>query len=343
MSDPIARATMAQVAARAGVSVMTASYAYSRPGRVSQASQARVFAAAAELGYAGPDPSARSLRRGSTGTIGIVLGERLSYAFDDPQATSFMAGIAEVCGDRGLGMTILPITGSDDDAARVLAAAVDAFVVWTVADDDPIIDAVLASRRPTVVHGGPLRDGLTVVSIDNRAAARAIGAIAFAWSRRPAVLAFPLDRDRLPDIFRGTDPNAALFPVTRARLQGYRDAALDVGIAWPDVTVAVCSTNDTREAEQLVSRLLAADDRPDSIAAMSDELAAGALRAARKQGGRLPAITGWDDGAVAAEYGITTVTQSLRAQGAASALIALGLEAPPDAEAWSVTVRGSTR
>src|SRR3954454_21606345 len=93
------RVTLAQVAERAGVSGMTASYAYGRPDRVSERARAGVLAAAAELGYAGPDPSARSLRRGSTPTLAVVLGERLTYAFDDPGAVAFFGGIAEVCAD----------------------------------------------------------------------------------------------------------------------------------------------------------------------------------------------------------------------------------------------------
>src|SRR6478735_8616239 len=119
------RATMTQVAQRAGVSVMTASYTYSRPDRVSPRTRARVRAAAAELDYAGPDPRARSLRRGSTLTLGVVMGERLGYAFEDPGAVAFLAGVADVCAERGYGMTILPLTGADVDVSRVTEAAVD--------------------------------------------------------------------------------------------------------------------------------------------------------------------------------------------------------------------------
>ena len=46
------RVTLAQVAERAGVSVMTASYTYNRPDRVSEQARTRVLAAAAELGTA---------------------------------------------------------------------------------------------------------------------------------------------------------------------------------------------------------------------------------------------------------------------------------------------------
>src|SRR4051812_25876470 len=173
------RVTLAQVADLAGVSVMTASYTYNRPERVSDGSRARVLAAAAQLGYAGPDPSARSLRRGSTLTLGVVLGEHLHYAFDDPGAVSFLAGVAEVCAATGYGMSILPITGADDDAVRVTTAAVDGFIVWTTSDDDPVVAAVRTTGRPAVVHGGPAVPGLGLVSIDNRAAAHAVGVLAF--------------------------------------------------------------------------------------------------------------------------------------------------------------------
>jgi DNA-binding LacI/PurR family transcriptional regulator len=340
------RVTLAMVAERAGVSVMTASYTYNRPSRVSDQARAKVLAAAAELGYAGPDPSARSLRRGSTRTLGVVLGEHLTYAFDDPQAVSFLAGIADVCAGRGFGMTILPITGAADDVPRIRNAAVDGFIVWTTADDDPILDAVRSMRRPAVVHGGPAVPGLDLVGIDNRAAARAVGAVAFAGARRPAVLSFPLSRDRISTITRGVDPTGVLFPVTRHRLEGYREAAEAAGFAWNDVVVAVCARNDPAEAEHLAATLLTGAEPPDAIAAMGDGLAAAVVRAAGAAGRAVPAdvaVSGWDDAAVAAQLGLTTVAQSLRAQGAACAHAALGDDVRSPAASWTVVRRGSTR
>src|ERR671928_1000781 len=136
---------MREVARAAGVSPMTVSYAYSQPERVSAEAAARVRAAARELGYPGPHPAARSLRRGRVGTLGVVLGERLSYAFDDPQAARFLAGVADVCAAEGVGLTLVPITGAASDVQRVAEAVVDGFVVWTTSDDDPVLDAVVAT------------------------------------------------------------------------------------------------------------------------------------------------------------------------------------------------------
>jgi DNA-binding LacI/PurR family transcriptional regulator len=305
-----------------------------------------VLAAAAQLGYAGPDPSARSLRRGTTQTLGVVLGEHLSYAFEDPGAAAFLAGVAEVCADHGFGMTILPITGADEDVARITDAAVDGFVVWTTSDDDPVLAAVQARKRPAVVHGGPAVAGLELVSIDNCAAARAVGALAFAGASRPAVMSQPLSRERVSTLTRGTAITEVPFPVTRDRLTGYRQAAEDAGKAWRDVSVAVCSRNDATEAERIATSWLASDDSPDAIAAMSDEQAAGVIRAARTVGRRVPddlAVTGWDDAPVAKQLGLTTVAQSLREQGAACAHVVLGEEFDRHTTSWLVVPRGSTR
>jgi DNA-binding LacI/PurR family transcriptional regulator len=340
------RVTLTQVAERAGVSVMTASYAYGRPERVSEQSRARVLAAAAELGYAGPDPSARSLRRGSTLAVGVVLGEHLTYAFDDPGAVAFLAGVAEVCADHGYGMTILPITGAAEDVARITDAAVDGFIVWTTSDDDPVLDAVEGTKRPAVVHGGPAREGLQLVSIDNRAAARAVGAVTFAGARRPAVVSQPLSRERVSRIGRGVEIGGVSFPVTRDRLHGYRDALEAAGSGWDDVLVAVCGRNDADEAEAVATMLLRSAQPPDAIAAMSDQQAVGVLRAARAAGRSVPdqlAVCGWDDAPAAAGFGLTTVAQSLRDQGEACARAALGQDQPSMSGAWSLVVRNSTR
>lgn len=345
-ADPSKRVTLARVAELAGVSVMTASYTYNRPSRVSDEARSRVLAAAERLGYAGPDPNARSLRRGSTGTIGVVMGEHLSYAFEDPQAAAFLAGIADVCADRGYGMTILPITGAASDPARIRSAAVDGFVVWTTTDEDPVLAAVRAVKRPAAIHCGPVVPGFGLVGIDDRAAARAVGAIAFAGAVRPAVLSFPFTRERAAFSVRGAALADITFPVTRERLEGFRQAALDAGLGWDDLLVAVCARNDAAEAERIAVTLLSSPEPPDAIAAMSDEQAAGVIRAAHATGRRVPrdvAVTGWDDAAVAARLGITTVAQSLREQGAACARTALGETAGTTIAPWSVVRRASTR
>jgi DNA-binding LacI/PurR family transcriptional regulator len=338
---------MTDVARAAGVSAMTVSYVYSRPGRVSEPTAARVRRAARRLRYPGPHPGARALRRGRAGSLGVVMGEPLTYAFEDPQAARFLAGVAGVCASERVGLTLVPITGAGDDVERVAEATVDGFVVWTTADDDPVVEAVAATGLPAVVHAGPSHRGLPVVGIDDRAAARAIGAEAFAGARRPAVISFPLDRARRSATIHGPDPAAATFPVTRRRLEGLRDACVAAGGAWARVPVLVCSRNSAADGEAAAGDLLRRPATPDAMAAMSDELALGALRAAARRGVPVPeglAVTGWDDTEAAAAVSLTTVEQSLHDQGARCAQLALGGDATGVHEAsWRIVRRASTR
>ena len=338
---------MPDVAAAAGVSTMTVSYAYSRPERVAEETRRRVLEAAERLGYAGPHPGARSLRRGRAGALGVVLGEHLTYAFDDPQATQFLAGVAGVCVEHELGLVLIPTTGGPQDAARVREAAVDGLVLWTTSDDDPVLDVVAGLGLPAVVQGGPAREGLGLVTVDDRAAAAAVGAAAFAGASSPAVLSFPLDRDRRPGVLRGPDPDAAPFPVTRHRLQGYADAVARAGRSWDEVPVVVLARNDPAEAERAALELLSGGAPVDAVAAMGDQVALAVLRAAARLGLAVPerlAVTGWDDTPAAGPAGLTTIAQSLREQGEACARRVLDPGAPePPPPAWRLVERASTR
>ena len=163
------RVTLATVAEALGVSAMTVSNAYNRPEKLSAELRSRVLAKAEELGYAGPNALARSLRRGRTGVLGVVLGEALTYAFEDPATVEFFRGLASA----GIALQLVPATGSEDDAALVLDAAVDAFVVYALPDGHPLVEAVLRRRLPVVVQSAPRLECHPFVAIDERAAAAA--------------------------------------------------------------------------------------------------------------------------------------------------------------------------
>jgi DNA-binding LacI/PurR family transcriptional regulator len=338
------RVTMAEVARRSGVSPMTVSYCYNQPDRVAPDTLDRVRAVAAELGYPGPDPTARSLRRGQNDTVGVVLGEHLAYAFDDPQARRFLAGVAEVCRERGIGLNLIPTTGADRDIDRVRSASVDGYIIWTTVDTDPVLDVVRGLGRPVAVHGGPVAAGATVVSIDNRASAHALAACTFRGARRPAVLSLPFDRDRATRLATGVNPEQVAYPVTRNRLLGVHDHCREAGRDPGELLVAAVDHNSRAAAATLAEALL--DHGADAVLAMSDELAFAVLDAAARRGLRVPeelSVGGWDDSPEAEAAGLTTITQSLFDQGRACALLALGSPAPQPSADWAATVRTSTR
>ena len=339
------RVTIAQVAREAQVSPMTVSYAFNQPERVAAATLERVLASAAKLGYTGPNPAARSLRQGRFGTIGVVLSERLTYAFDDLAANRFLAGVASACVEQRLGISLLSV--ADDNPVQVItSAAVDAFLVWTQPDGDPVIDAVVQSGVPAGVLGGPRVPGLLYVSMDDRAAGKVVTEAAFAGAKRPLVLSLPFGRHQEPALLHGPDPEDAGYPVTRHRLAGARDWCLEAGIGWGSVRVAVLARNSHAEAVQTIAALLDAPDAPDAIMAMSDEIALGALTAAYERGIAVPetlSITGWDGSEPATRAGLTTIEQSLYEQGRALTLAVLGLADGVPEPPWTLVRRTTTR
>ncbi|MFG6446459.1 LacI family DNA-binding transcriptional regulator [Microbacterium sp. P07] len=331
MANP--KVTMRQVAAEAGVAPMTVSYTYTRPDRVAAGTRAKVLDAAARLGYRGPDPVARSLRSGSTGNLGVILGEHLTYAFEDAQASRFLAGVSRVCVENRLGLVLIPATGAQDDADRVREAAVDGFVLWTTVVGDPVLDAVAATGRPAAIQGGPASAGILAVSADDREAARSIASHVLARALSPLVVSLPFARDREEGFFWGPEA-AATYPVTRSRLAGFRDAVEQTGRRWNDIPVAVVSRNTRHDGERALSRA-SEFIRPDVVITMSDQLAAGALDAM----GDAITVTGWDDSDIAESLGFTSIRQSLFDQGVACAQIAAGLRAEVELPTWSLSRR----
>ncbi|AUG81619.1 LacI family transcriptional regulator [Kitasatospora sp. MMS16-BH015] len=322
---------------------MTVSYTFNHPARVAEATRARVLAAAAQLGYR-PDSTARALRSGRTKQLGVVVGEHLSYVFDDPQAAQFVAGIADVCVSEDLGVVLIPTRGDAGDVDRVLAAAVDGYVLWTTVADDPVLAAVAGSGRPAAIQGGPAHPGLVCIGPDDRAAAAAVAAATPLAGATPVIISFPLDRRRTSGVLRGSDlpPDlmdlkAVPFPVTGARLAGYRDALIEAGQDWDDVRIAVVQRNQRERGEEAAAALLGTVEGSDPVVvlAMSDELALGArLAVARAQ--REVVLTGWDGSREATASGVWSVAAPLREQGRACARAALSGEADRPQVPWVV-------
>src|SRR3954451_13340282 len=165
------RPTLATLADALGVSRMTVSNAFNRPDQLSPELRSKVLAKAQELGYSGPNPVARTLSRGRTGCIGVVLDAPLTLAFSDPAAVQMLHGVASVCEERELALSLVPrIPGRD--AALVQSALVDGFVVYCIGDDDPRLDAIAERRLPYALIDNSPGSAERQVNIDHRGAAR---------------------------------------------------------------------------------------------------------------------------------------------------------------------------
>lgn len=312
--------TMADVAKAAGVSVMTVSYSFNHPDRVATHTRERVLQTADELGYKRPHPTATALRRGAPLQIGVVLGEHLTYAFDDPVASAFLSGVASECVSRGMGMTMIPVTGAEgpEDSARILSMDVAGYIVWATSDDNPLLRALEETGRPVVISGGPTHEHWGLVHLDDYSAAREIAALAIRGRQHPAIISLPEAQHRLQTLKYGPEAANTTFEVHRRRLAGYRAAVEEAGLNWSEVPVLFLSRNDEVEAQVGVDKLLLRHPATDALICMSDRIALAALPAIRASGRAIPeaiSLTGWDDGPEAEREGLSTVRQSLRDQG----------------------------
>ena len=139
----MARMTVKSLAAVLGVSPATVSNAYNRPDQLSPQLRQRILATAEELGYAGPDAAGRTLRIGRADAVGVLLSERLSYAFSDPFAIEFLTGLSEVVEEHGISIVLMPVsrraTGSAQaemdgtDVIAVRQANIDALTILSPA------------------------------------------------------------------------------------------------------------------------------------------------------------------------------------------------------------------
>lgn len=341
------RVTLKVIAEEVGVSPMTVSNAFNRPDQLSPALRERILQSAQELGYPGPDPLARGLRRGRAGAIGLISDTNLSYAFEDPAASTVIAGVCAVAEEESLGVLLVPAGGP----APLSSAVVDGIVVYSVAQGDPLLTLALARHLPAVVIDQPTGTGLPTVRIADEDAARAAaGHLTALGHRRFAVVSFALAPDG------GTGPadlarrRNALYAVSRARLSGYATALAEAGIEWADVPVHECAGSIRAAGRTAAERLLAASAAPTAILATSDVLALGILDAAAAASIHVPrhlSVVGFDDISAAGDAGLTTIRQDHRAKGrlAGELLLAALREehaAAPSPLPHDLIVRGST-
>jgi DNA-binding LacI/PurR family transcriptional regulator len=315
--------TLATVAQAVGVSPMTVSNAYNRPHKLSPALRERILEAARDLGYPGPNPAARSLRRGRAGSIGLLFGEALTYVFQDPGAVEFLRGLAEVTAKHNNVLQLIAALDADgEDGASLLAnAIVDGLVVWSLPQRHPLLRLARERNIPLVTHGGPRLDGVAFVGIDDRAAAQAAAEHLLQLGHRSiAVISFPFGPSRRA---RHRDPaqiGRPSYRVTRERLSGYQAAAGSAMSRSAALDVYEVAVNSRDEGHAAALELLRTSPRTTAVLAMSDELALGALTAAGELGLRVPrdvSVVGWDDSpsARASDPALTTVGQSLHEQG----------------------------
>ncbi|HEX8034392.1 MAG TPA: substrate-binding domain-containing protein, partial [Ktedonobacterales bacterium] len=253
-------------------------------------------------------------------------------------AALFLDGLSAATEEADLNLLLIPGAGRRDPAS-VVGAVVDGFLIYTMATNDPLVTAALDRRLPTVVVDQPRRDDIPWVGIDEEhATGLAAAHLLSLGHRRFGVITFRLSPETVSGFADQRQQNAGTYQLTRARLRGYAQTLAQAGIPWDSVPVYACAENSPAEGMAAAAALLALDPRPTALLATSDQLAIGALDAARQLGLIVPAdvsVVGFDDSAPATHSipPLTTIHQPIAEKGLlAGRLLVARLrseEAPP--------------
>jgi DNA-binding LacI/PurR family transcriptional regulator len=285
MATPTAprRPTLADVAAVAGVSQATASRALGSGKNVSATTRERVWAAAQRLAFQ-PNQLARSLRRGSTMAIGLLLPDVANSFYG--AALRGAQETLEAAGYHALVLNTNRTASTEREALRSLRAHQ--------------VDGVLIAT-----YGGYEDIGVPVVFFDDVVPGIGVGAIALANEQGIALLVDHLvtvhGHKRMafvgPPNTAQDGPSPPVFS-NRERLDGFRAAAGRAGVALPPQHVRTTATSSVAAAREIGVEMLAGEDRPTAIVGGTDVMAVGMLMAARDAGLRVPddvAIVSFDE------------------------------------------------
>jgi DNA-binding LacI/PurR family transcriptional regulator len=328
----VPRVTLQTIADRVGVSRMTVSNAFSRPDQLSPTLRKRILDAAQDLGYAGPDPTARALAKGTTGAIGILLTDSLRYAFTDLVAGSFLGAIAEELAPTGLSITLLTSAGTED-LIPARDVAMDGALVYSCDPTSPAVAWLRRRKLPMVFVDQAPVEGYACVNVADREGAR-----------NTARHLLELGHTRIAYALAGAHGQHGLVTDRSVLAEGW--ASVQRRLGWDDVLDEAGLTPVIirepfervdairRDARELLSR----PDRPTAFLCFSDVTAVGVYQAAEDLGLRIPddlSVTGFDDGPTASQLrpALTTVRQDVEEKGraAASALTA-ALQSTRDAK-----------
>lgn len=328
-----------EVARLAGVSTATVSRALSGRGHVSDATRTRVLAAADSLGYV-VSASASSLASGRTRNIGVLVPYLDRWFF-----STVLSGVSAALMRRGYDITLYSLTADRAERQTVFETflrrqRVDGVIAISIELGDHELERLSELDLPVIAIGGP-NPRLTTLTVDDVAVARLATEHLLSLGHR--------------DIAHiGASPQFDIdFHIPTRRRQGFEQALADAGIpVHPSLYEPADFTIEGgfRAAKQLLGR---PGKVPTAIFAASDEMAIGAVLAARELGFRVPgdlSVIGIDGHELGEFFRLTTVDQFPLGQGerAAEAILA-ELDGDPEGEQpvhgrlpYELVVRGTT-
>lgn len=309
---PPTPASMADVADRVGVSMSTVSRALRGSDLVSPETTARVRAAADELSFS-ISRTASSLATGRLGRIAVLVGGSLGSWFNGSILDAIYATLHQA--DHELLIFRIRSASERDEFFTALPARrnADALIVASFALTPAERQRLRHLSMPLVYLNQRVR-GAASVSIDDAAAVRAgtrqllnLGHRRIAFARAENQMGFSYSAAK--------------------RIDGFRAELSAAGMAGGQVVISAPTILD---GASVVAQLLAMTDPPTALMVESDELAMSVLAAMGQVGLKTPAdlsVLGFDDHAMAARFGLSTIAQPVEVLGGQAAAMALTLAA----------------
>ena len=271
--------TIYDVSRLSGVSIATVSRAFSDPGRVRENTRRKVFEAAEILHYS-PNAIARAMARQRTDKIAFLICKEGATILDE-----FYAGICNgIMGET-----------NRSDYELVISTAADWDLASNTSKNKQVEGVILGGNaKPELVAELQSRN-LAVVLVNNRMAGFDI----------PCVVSDEYGgvRQALEHLIARGHRNIAMLAgrfspyILNERYRAFLEIAQSHGLSTDARQIRLCDPA-VDSAETACEELLARPDRPTAILAANDMLAAGAMKAARRLGLRVPedlAVTGVDD------------------------------------------------
>lgn len=295
MEGEMSQSTIQDVAKAAGVSVATVSRVLNDSPSVSGKTRDTVLEVIRKLGYQ-PNLLGRNLRRTQTKLVLVLLPSIANQFY-----SKVVKGIEDVAHKNGYNI-MLCNTDSDRNREKVYIALLknrlaDGVILMASELGDEELSQL--GRSFPVVQCSEYKGhlGVSYAAIDNKSAAcREVGHLIGLGHKRIGMISC---RNKLLSTIK--------------REEGYQKALQEAGIAFDDALVAYGDYGFT-SGMRASRTLLKLPDRPTAIFAISDNMAIGAMKAARESGLEIPsdlAVAGFDNisFAVMCEPMLTTISQ----------------------------------
>jgi LacI family repressor for deo operon, udp, cdd, tsx, nupC, and nupG len=306
------------VARLAGVSTATVSRALSGKDVVSEKARLKVEAAARELGYIASH-SAYTLATGRNRNVGVVMPYVDRWFF-----SASLEAIESTLIEHGYDLTLYNLSGGSEQREKIftdflLRKRVDAVLAVAVHPNESELEQLNKMKKPIIAIGGQVHGARSLAMNDHDAGKLATEHLLSLGHTRVANISGVIKTDRE-------------FDQANKRKEGYLEAMHEAGLETRKNWLGEADYTSEGAYKTVKQMLGDPKNAPTAIFCNSDEMGFGAIMAAKDLGLRVPediSVIGIDNHDMSEFFGLTTVDQRVREQGAEATRLLLQVLSDP--------------